>query len=73
MKNSNFSQRNSAMMRTTKTKYAAGLPAAPDTISFLFFGRQRNRILHFFRFADTDFDVVVCLDGLACRTAWSSP
>ena len=34
------------------------------------FGRQRNRnrILHFLRIADTDFDVVVCLDGLACKT-----
>ena len=59
--------RNSAMMRTTRTKYA------PETISILFFGRQCNRILHFLRIADTDFDVVVCLDGLACRTAWSSP
>ena len=55
------------MMRTTRTKYA------PETISILFFGRQCNRILHFLRIADTDFDVVVCLDGLACRTAWSSP
>ena len=61
------------MMRTTKTKYAAGLPAAPYTSSILFFGRQRNRILHFLRIAGTDFDFVVCLDGLACRTAWSSP
>ena len=61
------------MMRTTKTKYAAGLPAAPYAISILFLGRQRNRILHFLRTAETDFDVVVSLDGLSCRTAWSSP
>ena len=45
MKSSNFSWRNSAMMRTTK--YAAGFPAAPCTISIVFCGRQRNRILHF--------------------------
>ena len=53
MMNSNFSKRNSAMMRTTRTKYAACPPAAPDTISILFFGRQCNRILHFLRIADT--------------------
>ena len=64
MMNSNFSSRNSAMMRTTRTKYAAGLPAAPKTISILFFCLQCNRILHFLRIADTDFDVVDCLDRL---------
>ena len=35
--NSNFAMRNSAMMRTTKTKYAAGLLAALCTTSILFF------------------------------------
>ena len=33
--NSNFAMRNSAMMRTTKTKYAAGFPAALCTVSTL--------------------------------------
>ena len=61
------------MMRTTKTKYAANLPAAPYAISILFFGRQQHRILHFLRIADTDFDVVVCLDGLASRAALFPP
>ena len=60
-------------MRTTKTNYAAGLPAVPFSMSILFFGRQCNRILHFLRIADTCIDVDVCLDGLACKTAWSSP
>ena len=60
------------MMRTTRTKYAAGLPATPDTISILIFGRQRNRFLRFLRIADTDFDVVVCLDLLGVRLKFVS-
>ena len=48
------------MMRTTKTKYAAGFPAALCPISILFSDQQRNHILHFLRIADSDFDACVC-------------
>ena len=48
------------MMRTTKTKYAAGFPAALCHISILFSDQQRNHILHFLRIADPDFDACVC-------------
>ena len=68
MKNSNFFQEEFCHDEDDED----GLPAAPETIPILFFGRQRDRILHFLRIAGTDFDVVVCLDGLACGTAWSS-
>ena len=44
---SNFAMRNSANMRTTKTKYAAGFPAALCTISILFSDQQRDHNLHF--------------------------
>ena len=58
--NSNFAMKNSAMMRTTKTKYAAGFPAPLFPISILFSDQQRNHILHFLRIADSDFDACVC-------------
>ena len=46
--NSNFAMRNSAKMRTTKTKYAADFPAALCTISILFFRSTNvNHNLHF--------------------------
>ena len=61
--NSNFAMRNSAMMRTTKTKYAAGLLAALCTISV---NQQRSHNLHFLRIADSDFDVFVYWDKLVC-------
>ena len=57
------------MMRTTKTKYAAGFPAALCTITILFSDRQRSHILHFLRVADSDFDAFVCSDELVCGTA----
>ena len=60
--NSNFAMRNSAMMRTTKTKYAAGFP-----------DQHRSHTLHFLRIADSDFDAFVCSDELVCRTASFSP
>ena len=52
------------MMRTTKTKYAAGFPAALCTISILFSHQQRNDNLHFLRIADSDFDAFVCRAAL---------
>ena len=67
--NSNFAMKNSAMMRTTKTKYAAGFSAALCTISILFSDQEGSHNLHFLRVADTDFDAFVCSDGLVCRTA----
>ena len=66
---SNFALRSSAMMRTTKTKYAASFHAAHCTISILFSDQQRSRNLHFLRIADSDFDALVCSDELVCRTA----
>ena len=57
------------MVRTTKTKYAAGFTAALCTISILFSGQYRNHNLHFLRIDDPDFDAFVCSDGLACRAA----
>ena len=71
--NSNFAMRNSAMMRTTKTKYAAGFPAALCTISILFSDQQGSHNLHFLRIADSDFDAFVCSDELVCRTALFPP
>ena len=71
--NSNFAMRNSAVMRTTKTKYAAGFPAAHCTMSFLCFDHQRSRILQLFRIAETDFDAFIYSDGLACRTPLFPP
>ena len=70
--NSNFAIRNSAMMRTTKTMYAAGFLAALCTISILFSDQQRNRNLHFLQIADSDFDAFVCSDELVCRAALSA-
>ena len=61
------------MVRTTKTKYAAGFPAALCTISILFSDQQRNHNLHFFRIADSDFDAFVCSDELVCRAALFPP
>ena len=57
------------MMKTMKTKYAAGFPAALCTISILFSDQQRSHNLHFLRIADSDVDAFVCSDELACRTA----
>ena len=71
--NSNFAMRNSATMRTTKTKYAAGFPAALCTISILFSDQQRNHDLHFLRIADSDFGAFACSDELFCRTALFPP
>ena len=61
------------MMRTTKTKYAAGLPAALRTISILFSDQQRSHNLHFLRTAASDFDAFVCFDELVCRAALFLP
>ena len=55
------------MMRTTKTKCAAGFPAA--FFSMLFSDQQRTHILHVLRIADSDFDAFVCSDELVCRAA----
>ena len=52
------------MMKSTKTKYAAGLPAALYTISIMFSDQPRSHNLHFLRIVDTDFDVFVSSDGL---------
>ena len=71
--NSTFALRNSAMMRTTKTKFAAGFPAALCTVSILFSDQQRNHYLHLLRIADSDFDALVCSDELVCRAALFSP
>ena len=71
--NSNFAMRNSAMMRTTKTKYAAGFPAALCTISILFSDQQRSHNLHFLRIADSDFEPFVCSDEVVRRTALFPP
>ena len=40
--NANFAMRNSATMKTTKTKYAASLPAALYIISILFSDQQHS-------------------------------
>ena len=64
---------NSAMMKTTKAKYAAGLPAALCTISILFSDQQRSHNLHSVRIADPDFDAFVCSDELVCRAALFLP
>ena len=56
-------------MRTTKTKYATGFPAALSTISMMFSNQQRKHNLHFFRIAEPDFDAFVCSDELVCRAA----
>ena len=71
--NSNFSMKNSSMMKTTKTKYAAGLPAALYTISILFSDQQRSHNLHFFRIVDSDFDALVCSDELVYRAVLFLP
>ena len=67
--NSNFAMRNFSMMRTTKTKYAAGFLVALCTFSILFSDQQRSRNLHFLQIADSDFDAFVCSDDLVCRAA----
>ena len=54
-KNSNFAMRNSAMMRTKKTKYATRLPAALCTIFHPVSDLQRSHNLHLLRIADSDF------------------
>ena len=61
------------MMRTTKTKYAASLPAALYTISILFSDQQRSHNLHFIRITDSDFDAFVCSGELVCRAALFPP
>ena len=71
--NSYFAMRNFAMMRTTKTKYAAGFRAALCAISILFSDQQRNLSLHFLRIADSDFDAFVCAGKLVCRDALFPP
>ena len=71
--NSNFAMKNSAMMKTTKTKYAATFHAALCNISILFSDQQRSRILHFLRIAESDFDAFVYSDELVCRTALFPP
>ena len=71
--NCNFAMRNSAMMKSTKMKYSAGLPAALCTNSILFSDQQRSHNLHVLRIADSDFDAFVCSDELVCRTALFPP
>ena len=71
--NSNFAMTNSSMMTTTKTKYAAGFPAAHCTISILFSDQQRDHNPHFLRIADSDFDAFVCSDELVRRAALFPP
>ena len=61
------------MMKTTETKYAAGLPAALCTMPILFSDQQHNHNLHFLRIADSDFDAFVCSDELVCRAALLPP
>ena len=46
--NSNFAIKNSAMIKTTKTRYAASFPAAFCTISILFSDQQRGHIIFTF-------------------------
>ena len=58
---------------TTKTKYAADLPAALRTISILSSDQQRTHNLYFLRIADSDFDAFVCSDELVCRAALFPP
>ena len=65
--NSNFAMKNSAMMRTTRTKCAAGLPAALCAISILVSDQQRGHNFHFLRIAYPDFDVFDCSDESVCR------
>ena len=64
---------NLAMMKTTKTKYAAGLRAALYTISIVFSDQQRSHNLHVLRIVDTDFDVFVCSDGWVLRVVLFLP
>ena len=71
--NSSFAMRIAAMMRTTKTKYAAGFPVALCTMSTLFSDQERSHNLHFLRIADSDFDAFVYSDELVCRTAVFPP
>ena len=61
------------MMKTTKTKYAEGLPAALQTISILFSDHQRSHILHFLQIVDSGFDTFVYSDGLECGAALFLP
>ena len=61
--------KNSDMMKTTKTKYAAGLPAALYAISILFSDQHRSHILHVLQIVDSDFDVFVYLGGWVYRAA----
>ena len=60
------------MMRKTKTKYAAGLPAALCTISILFSDQQRSHILHVLQIVDSDFDAFVYLDGWCIELPFSA-
>ena len=71
--NSNVAMRKSTMMKTMKTKCAAGFPAALCTISILFSDQQRSHNLHFLRIADSDVDAFVCSDELVCRAALFTP
>ena len=57
------------MMRTTKTKYAAGLRAALNTISILFSDQPRSHNLYILRIGDSYFDAFVCSDDSVCRAA----
>ena len=69
MKNSNFAKRNYAKMRTTKTTYAAGFPAALETTAILSPDQQRSHILQILQIVDSDFDVFVHLGGWVYRAA----
>ena len=71
--NSNFAMMNSAMKKTTKTKYAASLPAALYTISILFSDQQSSHNLHFLWSVDSDFEAFLCSDELVCRAALFPP
>ena len=65
----NFSTRKSALMRTTKTKYAASLFATLYNTSISFSDQQRSHNLHFLRIADSDFDAFVYMERWVHRAA----
>ena len=71
-KNSIFAKRNSAMMKTTKTKFAASLPALYTT-SILSSDQSRSHNLHVIRIVNTDFDVFVCSGGSVYRAVLLLP
>ena len=68
-----FFMKKSAMMKTTTTKYAAGLHASLYTISILFSDQYRSQNLHFLLIVDSYFDAFACCNELVCRVALFLP